>query len=87
MRLTGCMRYAVVSLQLIHRILKVMRRLSSCITVFVPLGLVAGIMGMNVLVPFQNTLYHSHWPFIAIILGMVLSGCCMFAIFKKAKWL
>jgi len=69
------------------RVNEVMKRFSAVATVFVPLSLVAGIMGMNVQVPFQNNYYHSYWPFISIVLGMLIVACSVLALFKKAKWL
>lgn len=63
----------------------VMKHFSAIATIFLPLNLIAGLMGMNVVVPMQDI--ESIYPFM-IIVGIVLSiGSFTVAYFRNKNWL
>ncbi|KAF2073729.1 hypothetical protein CYY_004962 [Polysphondylium violaceum] len=64
-----------------------MRKFSSMTLIFMPLNLIAALMGMNVLIPGfvgDNDNYHG---FIGIITVMMCIGCGLAMFFKKLDWL
>jgi len=66
-----------------YRINDVMKILTIISVVMLPLSLISGIYGMNVLLPGQG----SPWAFIAIVAAMALIVLAMLAFFKKKNWL
>ena len=62
----------------------VMKILAVLSAIFLPLNLVASIMGMN-LSDMPGT--HGPFAFIGWVAGMVILGLAMVAYFKKKKWL
>lgn len=68
-----------------------MRTLSAGATILLPLSLVASVMGMNVMVPFDASVSHQSFkdllPFTSICLCMVLCSYYMYAYFKKRQYL
>lgn len=66
-----------------HRINEVMRILTVISVIMLPLTLISGIYGMNVLLPMQETPY----AFGLIIGGMFVIMLVMLYIFKRRKWL
>ncbi len=52
---------------------------------FLPPGIVGGIFGMNVRVPWQADAHNSHWPFTVLCVVMVASIAVMFVIFNRYK--
>jgi magnesium transporter len=66
-----------------YRINDVIKILTIISVVMLPLSLISGIYGMNVLLPGQG----SPWAFIAIVAAMALIVLAMLAFFKKRNWL
>lgn len=66
-----------------YRINDVMKVLTIISVMMLPLTLISGIYGMNVLLP----LAHSPWAFAIIITAMALIVLAMLALFKKRNWL
>jgi len=66
-----------------YRINDVIKILTIISVMMLPLSLISGIYGMNVLLPGQG----SPWAFIAIIAAMALVVLAMLAFFKKKNWL
>ncbi|EAL68196.1 hypothetical protein ACTFIW_003178 [Dictyostelium discoideum] len=66
-----------------------MRKFTAISTIFIPLTLLAGIMGMNVRLPGMVGFPHgdSYYFFIGIILIMLLFSIIVGSLFKRAKWL
>lgn len=64
---------------------EIMKQLSAVATIVLPLSLVAGIMGMNVQVPWQadsENVVENLIPFIVICVGMVVVSAVMIVYFK-----
>ena len=66
-----------------YRINDVMKLLTIISVMMLPLTLISGIYGMNVILPGE----HSFWTFPIIIVAMVLIVLVMLAFFKKRNWL
>jgi magnesium transporter len=66
-----------------YRINDVMKLLTIISVVMLPLSLISGIYGMNVLLPGEN----SFWTFPLIMAGMVIIALAMLAFFKIKNWL
>jgi magnesium transporter len=66
-----------------YRINEVMKLLTIISVVMLPLSLISGIYGMNVLLPGEN----SFWTFPLIMAGMVIIALAMLAFFKIKNWL
>jgi len=66
-----------------YRINDVIKILTIISVMMLPLSLISGIYGMNVLLPGQG----SPWAFVAIIAAMALIVLAMLAFFKKKNWL
>ena len=66
-----------------YRINDVIKILTIISVMMLPLSLISGIYGMNVLLPGQG----SPWAFVAIIAAMALVVLAMLAFFKKKNWL
>jgi len=66
-----------------NRMNEVMKVLTVIATIFIPLTFVAGIYGMNVLLPGES----SPWAFPVIIAVMALIVLAMLTFFKKKNWL
>ncbi|GAM19108.1 hypothetical protein SAMD00019534_022830 [Acytostelium subglobosum LB1] len=67
-----------------------MRKFTAVSTVFVPLSLLSGIMGMNVYVPFMVGYFpggHDYYAFIVVIIIMALFGSTTAFLFKKNGWI
>lgn len=68
-----------------------MKTLSAAATILLPLSLFAGVMGMNVTVPFQagadRVTFQDLLPFSSICLCMVLVALYLYSYFKKRKYL
>lgn len=68
---------------LMHQVNNAMKILTAVATIFMPPTLIAGIYGMNLLMP------EYHWKYgypLALIL-MTISGTSMFFYFRKKKWI
>lgn len=66
-----------------YRINNVMKILTIISVMMLPLSLISGIYGMNVILPGEN----SPWAFLIIIGVMVIIVVAMLAFFKKQNWL
>jgi magnesium transporter len=66
-----------------HRINKVIRILTVISVILLPLTLISGIYGMNVLLPFQN----SPFAFVMILGVMLVMMLTMLFVFERKKWL
>jgi len=67
-----------------NRLSDVMRVLTVIATIMMPLGLIAGIYGMN----FQEMpLLESHWGFWIALGGMTILGSSMLYFFRRRGWL
>jgi magnesium transporter len=66
-----------------NRTNEVMRMLTIIATVLLPLTLLAGIYGMNVPLPFQE----SHYSFILIFIVWVIIVTAMLYIFRRNRWI
>jgi magnesium transporter len=66
--------------------MQLMKRFSACATIVLPLTLIAGIWGMNVVVPGQDWFPPWLW-FYLIIAFMALMTACMVLMFRKLQWL
>lgn len=68
-----------------------MKTLSAAATILLPLSLIAGLMGMNVTVPFDASSDHITFrdllPFSVICLAMVAVAFYLYSYFKKRKYL
>jgi magnesium transporter len=67
-----------------HRINEVMRGLTVMSVIMLPLSLIAGIFGMNVVFPLDG---EQPLSFIVIMLSMVIISVIMILIFRQRKWL
>jgi magnesium transporter len=66
-----------------YRINDVMKLLTIISVVMLPLSLISGIYGMNVLLPGENSI----WAFPIILGGMVVIALAMLGFFKMKNWL
>ena len=66
-----------------YRINDVMKILTIISVMLLPLSLISGIYGMNVILPGE----HSLWTFPIIIGAMALIGLAMLLFFKTRNWL
>jgi Mg2+ and Co2+ transporter CorA len=70
---------------------KAMKTLSAAATILLPLSLIASLMGMNVMVPFQfdaeRITFRDLLPFSVICLAMLLISTTLYRYFKKQKYL
>ncbi|UCD56205.1 MAG: magnesium/cobalt transporter CorA [Candidatus Hydrogenedentota bacterium] len=67
-----------------NRMNEVMKVLTIIATIFIPLGFVAGLYGMN----FDNMPeLHWRWGYLAALSVMILVGLSMLAYFKRKKWI
>jgi len=68
-----------------------MKTLSASATILLPLSLIASLMGMNVMVPFQfdaeNITFRDLLPFSVICLCMLFISTTLYSYFKKQKYL
>ena len=62
-----------------------MKKFAVIATLFLPLQLISGMLGMNIKVPFQNT--DSTWPFWALTGLMIIGIIGFWLMFKKYKYL
>jgi magnesium transporter len=66
-----------------NRTSEVMRMLTVIATVLLPLTLLAGLYGMNVPLPLQD----SHYAFILIFVVWVIIVTCMLLFFRRQRWI
>lgn len=67
-----------------NRMNQIMKVLTVIATIFIPLGFVAGIYGMNF--GYMPEL-EWHWGYPAVLLAMVAVGISMLVYFRRKKWL
>jgi len=67
----------------------VMKRFGAISTVFLPANLVAGIFGMNVLIPWEAPTNHQHIPhvFLLIMTFMIAVSVLQLMAFRYLKWI
>jgi Mg2+ and Co2+ transporter CorA len=63
----------------------VMKHFSAIATIFLPLNLIAGLWGMNVLVPMQDI--DSIYPFMIIVAVVLILGSATVLYFRNKNWL
>jgi Mg2+ and Co2+ transporter CorA len=68
-----------------------MKTLSAAATILLPLSLIAGLMGMNVMVPFdasaERVTFGDLLPFSIICICMIIVAFYLYSYFKKRKYL
>jgi magnesium transporter len=70
-----------------HRTSEVMRVLTIITTIMLPLTVVTGFFGMNVLLPGGRENSSGYWPLLVLIIIMVAEVLGMLAFFRYRKWI
>lgn len=68
-----------------NRMNEIMKQLTVVATIFMPLTLISGIYGMNVVVGMWPSI-HSAWSFAAVVASMLVIGASMGLYFRRKNW-
>jgi len=67
----------------------ILKKFTAVGTLMLPYGLIAGLLGMNVAIPFQGNLtpITNLTPFIIIVGSMIVAGTFLLWLFRRAGWI